>query len=99
MRWHAVQDDKGEERDLYDDKILPAHQVPIKQLMLAVPAFMKEMRHYWNKPFCHRVPIEGYAGLEIADSEILELTKPLVVEQLVAFQLHLNSRQWDQPFR
>lgn len=53
MRWHAVQDDKGEEWDLYNDKILPARQVPIKQLIPAVPAFKKEMRHYWNKPFCH----------------------------------------------
>lgn len=67
-------------------KWVPAHQVPTKQLMPTVPAFMKEMRCYWNKPFCHRVPIKGYTGLEIADSEILELTKPLVVEQLVAFQ-------------
>lgn len=87
IQFSAVQDDKGKERDLYNDEILPAHQVPIKQLMPTVPAFMKEMRRYWNKLFCHRVPIKGYTGLEIADSEILELTKPLVVEeQLVAFQ-------------
>lgn len=80
IQFSAVQDDKGKERDLYNDEVLPAHQVPIKQLMPTVPAFMKEMRRYWNKLFCHRVPIKGYTGLEIADSEILELTKPLVVE-------------------
>ncbi|KAM4719596.1 LOW QUALITY PROTEIN: sialidase-3-like [Anableps anableps] len=52
INWPALQDDRGEERDLYD--------------MPAVPACMKEMKRYWDKPFHHRMPVKGYSGLEIA---------------------------------
>ncbi len=90
--WPASLDDKGEERDLYDGKVLPSRQVPAKQLMPAVPACMKEMKRYWDKPFRHRVPVKGYSGLEIAGSEELGLADPPVVEQSVAYHLHPNRR-------
>ncbi len=44
---------------------------------------MKEMNHYWVKPFQHRVPVKGYSGLEIVGSEDLGLAVPPVVEQSV----------------
>ncbi len=88
INWPALLDDKGEERDLNNSKVLPSHQVPAKQLMPAVPVCIKEMKRYWDKPFQHRVLVKGYSGLEIASSEELGLADPPVVE----YHLHLNRR-------
>ncbi|XP_029963540.1 uncharacterized protein LOC115400030 [Salarias fasciatus] len=90
--WPASQDDKGEERDLYDGKILPSRPVSKKQVMPVVPACMKEMKRFWDKPFRHRVPVKGYSGLEVANSGEWGLGDPPVVEQAVASHLHPSHR-------
>lgn len=60
--------------------------------MPAVPACMKEMRCYWDRPSSHRVPVKGYSGLEIGKIEVLGLNDPPVVEQSMAYHLHASQR-------
>lgn len=86
--WPASPDDQGEERDLYDGKILPSRQASKKQVMPAVLACMKEMKRFWDKPFRHRVPVKGFSSLEVADGDEWGLGDPPVVEQVVASHLH-----------
>ncbi|XP_029965627.1 uncharacterized protein LOC115401518 [Salarias fasciatus] len=86
------EDDKGGERDLYDGKILPSRPVSKKQVMPVIPACMKELKRFWDKPFRHRVPVKGYSGLEVANSGEWGFGDPPVVEQAVASHLHPSHR-------
>lgn len=60
--WPASLEDKGEERYLYDGK-----NRLTKQVMPAVLASMREMKWFWDKPFCHRGSIKGSLGLEVVN--------------------------------
>ena len=53
----------GPERDLYDGKVLPTSLTVAKQLMPMVPACLREVKRYWDKPLRHRVPVKGFSGL------------------------------------
>ncbi|KAJ8333524.1 hypothetical protein SKAU_G00415320 [Synaphobranchus kaupii] len=92
LEWPASQTSEGEERDLYDGKWLPSRQPPGRQLLPAVPACMKEMRKYWDKPFRSRVPVKGYSSLEIHGGSDLGVGDPPLVEPAVAYHLHPNRR-------
>ncbi|GLD57020.1 uncharacterized protein AKAME5_002869600 [Lates japonicus] len=84
----AVQDTEGAERDLYDGKRLPLAQLPVKQLLLAVPACMKEVSRYWSNLFNSKLPTKGYSKLEMHGMGELGLAEPPVVEPSVAYYLH-----------
>ncbi len=71
LEWPIPQAGQGPERDLYDGKVLPASQTPAKQLMPAAPACIREMKRYWDKPLRHRVPVEGFSGLDMQGMEEL----------------------------
>ncbi|KAJ8332968.1 hypothetical protein SKAU_G00418640 [Synaphobranchus kaupii] len=92
LEWPASQTSEGEERDLYDGKWLPSRQPPGRQLLPAVPACMKEIRKYWDKPFRSRVPVKGYSSLEIHGGSDLGVGDPPLVEPAVAYHLHPNRR-------
>lgn len=44
--WPSLQGDQGAERDLYNGKRLPSHAPAVKQLILAVPASISEMKRF-----------------------------------------------------
>lgn len=90
--WPASQDTDGATRDIYDGKRLPPHQAPTKQFLPMVPACLKNMKLYWDKPFSHRVPVMGYSGLDVQNMEELGLAGPPPVEPSVAYHLHPNQR-------
>lgn len=79
------------EKKKYDAKVFKVPLHSTKQLMPTVWACIKEMRHYWDKPFRHRVPFIGYCDLEMINSDTVGLCNPLVVEQAVAYRLHPSN--------
>lgn len=92
LEWPAPQSGQGPERDLYDGKVLPSSVTVAKQLMPVVPACLREVKRYWDKPLRHRVPVKGFSGLDIQGMEELGLSNPPPVEPSVASHLHPDRR-------
>ena len=92
LEWPAPQAGQGPERDLYDGKVLPTSMTAAKQLMPVVPACLREVKRYWDKPLRHRVPVKGFSGLDIQGMEELGLSNPPPVESSVASHLHPDRR-------
>ncbi|KAL0176860.1 hypothetical protein M9458_029190, partial [Cirrhinus mrigala] len=59
---------QGTERNLYDGKRL--------QPQLFIP----EMKHFWDKPFSHRVPVKGFSRLDVHNTEELGMLNTPHVE-------------------
>ncbi|KTG34977.1 hypothetical protein cypCar_00025899, partial [Cyprinus carpio] len=64
-----------------DGKRLPSRISPVKQLIPAVPACVTEMRHFWDKPISHRVPVKGFSRLDVHNMEELGMCGHSVIER------------------
>ncbi len=78
--WPSQPAGQGDERDLYDGKRLPSRLPPVRQFIPAVLACMAEMKRFWNKPFSHRVPVNGFSRLDVQGMEDLGMADPPPVE-------------------
>lgn len=74
------------------------HRIPwlLKQLFLQSPMCVSEIKHFWDKPFSHRVPVKGYSRLDVQNMEELGMSNPLllscqwhIILTLIAEQLFL----------
>ncbi|KAI7814144.1 putative GAG protein [Triplophysa rosa] len=92
LPWPAAKAAEGSERDLYDRKWLPPAQPAARQLLPAVPAYMKEMSRYWDSPFNSKLPTKGHSMVEIQGMGELGLAGPPAIESSVAFHLHPSWR-------
>lgn len=100
--WPSQQTDQGMERNLYDSKRLPSRAPPVKQLSPAVPICFLEMKHFWDKPVSHRVPVKGVSRLGVNNMEEIGMSNATPVELSVThhyYDLLLCAPSWQQAER
>ncbi len=91
IAWPATPGDPGVKCAIYG-KSLSSCLPQAKQLLPALPPCIAEMKHSWDKPFFHHVPVKGYSSLDLSEMEGLGLSNPPTVKQSVAHHLHPNRR-------
>ncbi len=69
--WPSQLADQGAEKYLYDGKRLQSRLPPVKQFIPAVLVCMAEIKRFWDKPFPHRVPVNGFSRLDVQGMEDL----------------------------
>ena len=92
LEWPAPQAGQGPKGACTTAKVLPTSLTVAKQLMPMVPACLREVKRYWDKPLRHRVPVKGFSGLDIQGMEELGLSNPPPVEPPVPSHLHPDCR-------